>query len=72
MAVDFDDDVRLAKKEAIVLSTAKMLATSKEKVRNCHWTAEWRTDRAGADCHGRSHDAVEQLQQIEGSHRARR
>ncbi|RZS21705.1 hypothetical protein BHM03_00054393 [Ensete ventricosum] len=50
----------------------KILAISKEKVRNCHWTTEWRTDRAGADCHGRSHDAVEQWQWLEGSCRVRR
>ncbi|RWV87767.1 hypothetical protein GW17_00050207 [Ensete ventricosum] len=50
----------------------KILAMSKEKLRNCHWTAEWRTDKAGADCHRRSHDVAEQRQWLEGSCHVRR
>ncbi|RZS27098.1 hypothetical protein BHM03_00060529 [Ensete ventricosum] len=49
----------------------KMLVTSKEKVRSYRWLAEWRIDRARADYHRRSHDAVEQRQRIEGSRWAR-
>ncbi|RRT65289.1 hypothetical protein B296_00018882 [Ensete ventricosum] len=50
----------------------KMLTTLKEKVRSCRWTTEWRTDRAGVNYHGRSHNAAEQRQWIKGSRRARR
>ncbi|RWW84272.1 hypothetical protein BHE74_00007126 [Ensete ventricosum] len=57
--VDFSDHVSLAKKEGTSMAgkggSTRGMRQQKRWSISYRWTAEWRTDRVGADCRGRRH-----------------